>query len=294
MKWKLVLLTIRQSKALKFHHYSGLLVYKNFFINSFFRSSSKIIGQYPLQYVANKQTNSTLNACEKSIVILIKSARNMINRRLQLRQYLTSSWLTLNFQVYFLLGKREDDLGNRLVEELSLHGDLIIGDFDDNYENLVIKSFLGYQFFKSNCDKASHLLMADDDTLLDLDKIILLAQSKKSEMLCLKGRPIVDRGSNLKRYYGKYWFWIDQIPPNYRVPTHCNGQCYLLSRNNAHRIYQMATVTNRHDFRIEGLFSFQNSVLSHRLSEKCGNKIEKKIFHLKLKYIRPIHFLDRI
>ena len=178
----------------------------------------------------------------------------MVHRRLQLRQYFGSSWLALNFQVYFLLGQGKDNLEEQMSNELDTYGDLIIGDFDDNYENLAIKSFLGYQFFKSNCNKATHLLMADDDTLLDLDKIVLLVQSKKSDVLCLKGKPIVDKGWNLKRYYGKYWFWIDQIPPKYRVPTHCNGQCYLLSRENAHRIYQMATVTNRHDFRIEGTF----------------------------------------
>ena len=173
------------------------------------RSSSKVLGQIPIQYVVNESVNSTFNACEKSLVILIKSARNMVHRRLQLRQYFGSSWLALNFQVYFLLGQGKDNLEEQMSNELDTYGDLIIGDFDDNYENLAIKSFLEYQFFKSNCNKATHLLMADDDTLLDLDKIVLLAQSKKSDVLCLKGKPIVDKGWNLKRYYGKYWFWID-------------------------------------------------------------------------------------
>ena len=118
----------------------------------------------------------------------------MVHRRLQLRQYFGSSWLALNFQVYFLLGQGKDNLEEQMSNELDTYGDLIIGDFDDNYENLAIKSFLRYQFFKSNCNKATHLLMADDDTLLDLDKIVLLAQSKKSDVLCLKGKPIVDKG----------------------------------------------------------------------------------------------------
>ena len=97
--------------------------------------------------------------------------------------------------------------------------------------------------------------MADDDTLLNLNRVHKLAKDDKTDIACLRGKPIVDRKYNLARYYGKYWFWIDQIPPAYLVPTHCNGQCYLLSRQSALDIYQMAQMTDRHGFRIEGYFS---------------------------------------
>ena len=91
--------------------------------------------------------------------------------------------------------------------------------------------------------------MADDDTLLDIKNMDLASEY---DLACLKGRPIVDLGRS-KRYVGKYWFWIDQIPPRYIIPTHCNGQCYIISRENALKIYQMAKTTDRKNFRIEGI-----------------------------------------
>ena len=49
------------------------------------------------------------------------------------------------YSLYFLLG--DSILQNELEKESSLHGDLIIGDFQDTYDNLPLKTFMALQFF---------------------------------------------------------------------------------------------------------------------------------------------------
>jgi hypothetical protein len=59
-------------------------------------------------------------------------------------------------------------------------------------------------------------------------------------MRCLKGLSINDKENALKRYFGKYHFWVDQYPPEYVVPNYCNGQCTAMTGKDARKIYNTA------------------------------------------------------
>lgn len=50
-------------------------------------------------------------------------------------------------KVFFVIGLSETDLAN----EIELYDDIIIGDFEDTYENLALKTLLGYQFSIHYC-----------------------------------------------------------------------------------------------------------------------------------------------
>ena len=63
-------------------------------------------------------------------------------------------WTTLKIErvshskkMFFVIGLSETDLAN----EIKLHDDIIIGDFEDTYENLAFKTLLGYQFSIHYC-----------------------------------------------------------------------------------------------------------------------------------------------
>ena len=49
--------------------------------------------------------------------------------------------------MFFVIGLSETDLAN----EIKLNDDIIIGDFEDTYENLAFKTLLGYQFSIHYC-----------------------------------------------------------------------------------------------------------------------------------------------
>ena len=50
-------------------------------------------------------------------------------------------------KMFFVIGLSETDLAN----EIKLNDDIIIGDFEDTYENLAFKTLLGYQFSIHYC-----------------------------------------------------------------------------------------------------------------------------------------------
>ena len=50
-------------------------------------------------------------------------------------------------KIFFVIGLSEIDLTN----EIKLYDDIIIGDFKDTYENLALKTLLGYQFSIHYC-----------------------------------------------------------------------------------------------------------------------------------------------
>ena len=71
--------------------------------------------------------------------------------------------------LYFLLG--DGDNKEEIQKEADENGDLIVGDFEDTYDNLPIKTFLGYQFYNDFCPNSDlPVAFVDDDTLVRFDR----------------------------------------------------------------------------------------------------------------------------
>ena len=83
--------------------------------------------------------------CPKSHHInLVKSGRKNFQLRKQIRKYYKNLKLGSNEQIkpIFIFGKskEQNDLFEKEKEE---HGDFIIGDFEDSYQNLPLKTLSG-------------------------------------------------------------------------------------------------------------------------------------------------------
>ena len=61
----------------------------------------------------------------------------------------------------FLLGSG-DTLREELTFEAETFDDLIIGDFIDNYDNLPLKTFLGFQFYAEFCHPQKKIVIFHD------------------------------------------------------------------------------------------------------------------------------------
>ena len=213
--------------------------------------------------------------CNQPLTVFVKTARSSklhaTTNREAIREYV--KWMRPNGDVnlYFLLG--HDDKGHVLDGDLKMenakNGDIIVGDFEDTYDNLPIKTFLGYQYFNDYCRKSTHVTFFDDDTFVRLDQfdeIFSDEKGAKDEIICLRGQPI-----HLEHapYFGKYYIWHDQWPVVYDIPPYCNGQCMAASAKrsvdlystqkseldfSARAIYRAAAHTDRHDLRIEDMY----------------------------------------
>ena len=89
--------------------------------------------------------------------------------------------------------------------ERAEHDDLVIGDFEDNYENLPIKTLLGYQFLNDRCKgKYEMVSFTDDDAFLDLGNITTMINgmtNKQPSIRCLKGDMIAMTEGNFYKYF---------------------------------------------------------------------------------------------
>ena len=102
---------------------------------------------------------------EYRYLILVKSSRGEFAERKRVRKYHKEmNDGSYQYDLYFLLGKQADQneagrdgFGVHDKIEFGLHAeqkeynDLIIGDFEDSYENLPLKTFLGFQFYTDYC-----------------------------------------------------------------------------------------------------------------------------------------------
>jgi len=87
-------------------------------------------------------------------MIIINSApKNLELRNLQ-REYYSQVRKSHSISVSFIFGRTE--------VELEDNEDIIIGDFKDSYENLVLKTKSAYEYFES-CGKPDNFVIHDDD-----------------------------------------------------------------------------------------------------------------------------------
>ena len=70
------------------------------------------------------------------------------------------------YSLYFLLGK--NSIMDEIYQEQEKHGDIIVGNFLDSYDNLPIKTYMAFQFFANNCywKKKKMLILQDTDCFI--------------------------------------------------------------------------------------------------------------------------------
>lgn len=116
------------------------------------------------------------NINQRSVVIVVLSARKHFNKRNLVRQTY-GSIKTANdinvLAVVFMLGNsdeqgaEETDL-NKLEAEIDHFGDIVVGDFVDCYKNLTLKTIMAYEWVNSYCRQAQLVVKTDDDVLVNI------------------------------------------------------------------------------------------------------------------------------
>ncbi len=139
----------------------------------------------------------------------------------------------LGFNLMFVVGLDQFQLDNKesldaIFEESCLHGDILVANFLDTYQNLTLKGLRAMSWIDKNLALAHYVMKVDDDVLLNtyawMENAMWMAQgSCQSCILCkLWFDPPVQR-------QGKWETTPDEYPrENY--PSFCSGAAYLMSR----------------------------------------------------------------
>ncbi|KAL3861237.1 hypothetical protein ACJMK2_007285 [Sinanodonta woodiana] len=187
----------------------------------------------PLTLTPNYVLNSP-NACANkqiNIIIIVHSAASNFQRRNVLRETWLNSVLLekMSSQHVFLLGKTHNATTQDMIsEERQIHGDIVQGDFIDDYHNLTHKAVLGLNWIYEICKNARFVLKVDDDVYLNIfrlmDEILPSVQYSPYSIMCN-----VHHDLDVVRH-GKWAVDIDYFPTCTLYPfPYCGGGFALFS-----------------------------------------------------------------
>ncbi|CAG5103134.1 Oidioi.mRNA.OKI2018_I69.chr1.g632.t1.cds [Oikopleura dioica] len=175
---------------------------------------------------------------EKELIIIVNTAHKNRGNRLLLRRYFEElEKKQINFAYFFLLGKSETPIENE--------NDWIIGDFDDTYDNLILKTKSSYEYFERFCGSAKFYLLIDDDVAFYPAKII--------EKLGEEGAKdtILGKRWNKAKAHNHPWLkekgitisedqWAKQFWPDYIA-----GPCAFMTAESARSMANVAQMTKK-------------------------------------------------
>ncbi len=168
-----------------------------------------------------------------------------------------------NIRVIFAMGlssnmSRSDQ--DMLSQEIAQHQGIWIGQFEDTYNNLVLKGIQVLSWIKDTCpgDHIDFVMKIDEDVFPNLFRLLGLAwriQLEKNEntwphFIChhKSSSPVV-RDPNAP--FGKYSVSFEEYPEEY-YPQYCSGGLYIMSREGMSLAVQGTTITK--PFRMEDVY----------------------------------------
>ncbi|XP_045186972.1 beta-1,3-galactosyltransferase 5-like [Mercenaria mercenaria] len=166
-----------------------------------------------------------------TILVLVLSSTGNLNKRQALRQTWTNGTFYRPYgtlKALFLLGIGDDaDVQNKINKESQLYGDIVQGGFIDTYNNLTLKSTMGFEWATDRCRNAKYVIKTDDDIVINMFKLFQNTILRESEcdfhVYCHRQQNIVVRENTSKWYVGQDHFkgWT-------RYSTYCGGSFVMI------------------------------------------------------------------
>jgi len=198
---------------------------------------------------------------DKPYLSLIKTARANLDQRALIRIHYQLDYRKVKSVPYpairFLLGRggeNEDPQISKAVEdEIEKFGDIIVGSFEDTYDNLPLKTLTGYSYIHDKCGSdlttnPQWISFHDDDALIYPDKLISFTKSSKAEPLNCFG--FLGDHSRPHRW-GKYNVTLEQWESGHWFPQFCSGPCNGMKKSAALKIFNAARKTETKGFKLE-------------------------------------------
>ena len=160
------------------------------------------------------------------------------NRRLLKKQ---------NSRVVFLVGLPKDNgTQEKLKAEFSQYGDLVQGNFRDDYRNLTLKGIMGLKWISTYCAQAQYALKSDDDAFINIFGLIDVMDKnadKKRMIACVQYH---NDSMPILRYPRKCYKWCikyRELIGLRSYPAYCAGLAFLLSREMVSQMYAASLKT---------------------------------------------------
>ena len=214
--------------------------------------TSQLIDLHDFQIVTEPSVKDFCNTNDLSFVIIVHSKPEHFSQRDTIR----NTWGSIRTltdgdgnnwsnRLIFIMGQATSSVTTQYLvdRESSLHGDLVIGNFQDKYHNLRYKNLLGLRWASRHCFRAKFFLKSDDDAFVDIFSLYqYLSRTFESlnQRNILAGNVFPD-GVPAQRT-GK-WAVSQAEYPWPRYPSYLGGLAYLMTPDVARDLYKAAYVS---------------------------------------------------
>lgn len=187
----------------------------------------------------------------KTLVIVHSLAENFEHRDL-----IRITWLKYtgprHLHIIFAIGVPSDiaRYQETIKEEADLYGDIIQGNFNDDFKKLSYKHVMGLKWFAQYCSNARLLLKVEDDvfvnTMLDFRQFTLMFRLEIPFIMCYQNNRVVDRDNSSQWYVSKEEYQSE------KYPHYCDGSVILYSKRAVLDLYK-ASIKSKY-FWIDDIF----------------------------------------
>lgn len=213
-------------------------------------SSQKINTLYEPYQMENAELCSSVP--DLSVLIIVHTATYYADRRMNMR----STWANISnygeygsIRLLFLVGltsNTDNVTQNMIIDEFNKYGDLLVGNFNDTYQNLTLKGVMAYKWINERCRNAKFILKIDDDIVVNLYQffhdIYPKYVSKPRHILC---NYIPNHAMQILRDRKSKWYVKETHFKGYSsYPTdYCSGFFVIMTNDLAPSLYESAKIT---------------------------------------------------
>ncbi|KAI1697870.1 galactosyltransferase domain-containing protein [Ditylenchus destructor] len=174
------------------------------------------------------------NICENARLLVIVPTRPT---SFGIRSAIRQSWakdLPPGVIVKFVVGFPTDpNFLYMLLLEQELYEDLMLNNIEDTYENLYLKVHSAFSWQQTFCKEVDYILKADDDTIVDLERLLYwidnkMASIKQDQSSLIFGR--IEKWGWPIRSPGRKWYVPRSLFPRRYYPPFAYGPMYLLTK----------------------------------------------------------------
>ncbi|XP_045215607.1 beta-1,3-galactosyltransferase 5-like [Mercenaria mercenaria] len=215
------------------------------------------IAKFPFLNFTSFSLEPLTDCTNLQLIALIHSSPYHFERRETIRRTWTNqSYFSVFGPVkrIFLFGTVDNDkLQKAISTEHHIYGDILQGNFIDNYYNLSFNTMTGLKWIINRCDNVQTVMKVDDDIVIDmfrfLNNTVLSLVHKSRQVFCRYSRGKIFRNSKSK------WYLPDSIfAGETKYPSYCEGKLVLMTFDIIPSLYSVAL--NTPYFFIEDVFMY--------------------------------------
>ena len=184
--------------------------------------------------ISAAETCRTYNGKDVELLVMVHSHPNNYEKRTAIRESwgraaVRSNWprekIEMTTTVVFVLALKAGGVEQFIQKESNEHKDIIVGDFNEHYHNMTLKSLLDFKWMLNYCSNAKYLLKSDDDMFINVPYLISVLKENEINMTGAIMGPYNDRSKVMRS--GKWKLSEKEFPFSF-LPPYESGAAYVI------------------------------------------------------------------